>query len=78
VDGAASGNQRPRLALMKTVRRLLLQSSAKVYFHLLLVAATSLLFFLDVRVLVSRSIDWIRQGFLVVLVDSESFIRSCF
>jgi hypothetical protein len=78
VDGAASGNQHPQLALMKTVGRRVLQASAKAYFQLLLVAAISLPFFLDVEIFAQHSVDWIRQGFLAASVDSENFISSCF
>ena len=78
MDGAASGNQRPQLALMKSVLWRMLQAPTKAYLQLLFVAAISLPFFLDARVLVSRPIDWVRQGFLAVSVDSEAFIRSCF
>lgn len=78
MDGAASGNQRPRLALMKTLGRRMLQASPRAYLQLLLVLAISLPFFLDAQIFVRRSIDWIRQGFLVVFVDSENFIASCF
>jgi hypothetical protein len=63
---------------MKTVGRRVLQASAKAYLQLLLVAAISLAFFLDVGIFAQHSVDWIRQGFLAVSVDSESFIRSCF
>jgi hypothetical protein len=50
----------------------------KPYLQLLFVATISLLFFLDRGALAWRSVDWIRQGFLAVFVDSGSFINGCF
>jgi hypothetical protein len=63
---------------MKSVVWRMLQAPPRAYFRLLLVAAVSLPFFLDAEIFAWRSIDWIRNGFLVVFVDSENFITGCF
>jgi hypothetical protein len=78
VDSAASGNQRPRLALMKSLAWRMLQASPKTYLQLVVVAAISFPFFLDVEIFARHFVDWIQQGFLAVTVDSETFIRGCF